>query len=268
MRKYPPTQTLSRFCSRDYQIIDRTDLRKSFTLETGTLCLISVLGLHHDPNHFAYPIVFNPDRFIFDEHLKDSNCYLPFGKGPRQCIGIELGILVMKITLANIIKEFNVHNLTENPLFFNSFGNSNAAKPITVGVSRPQPIVPDAPNVPGASNVPGLNQGTGVAGASVTTIVPRARVTPPTQRTRVTPSTSRTSVTSSSSGVPVTPKSNRISTKEKLNTSRAKPNRSPITMPSAANTLLSFTSTKSDSIPSTSKASISLPYKSNFGKCI
>lgn len=83
LRKYPPVPTLNRECSIDYTIPD-TDI----VIEKGTRVLIPAYGLHHDPDYFPDPDKFDPDRFSEENKGKiPSYAYLPFGDGPRNCIG-------------------------------------------------------------------------------------------------------------------------------------------------------------------------------------
>ena len=57
-------------------------------VEKGTQILVSVYGLHHDPKYFPHPERFDPERFNEEETKKRPNfSYLPFGEGPRICIG-------------------------------------------------------------------------------------------------------------------------------------------------------------------------------------
>jgi cytochrome P450 family 6 len=57
-------------------------------VEVDTPVAIPVYALHHDPQHFPDPKRFDPERF--SEENKQSRhryCYLPFGEGPRMCLG-------------------------------------------------------------------------------------------------------------------------------------------------------------------------------------
>jgi cytochrome P450 family 6 len=57
-------------------------------LEKGILTIIPVLGLHHDPKYYPDPERFDPERFSKEEIEKRHHyVYLPFGEGPRICIG-------------------------------------------------------------------------------------------------------------------------------------------------------------------------------------
>jgi cytochrome P450 family 6 len=83
LRKYPPVPMLNRECTRSYKI-PGTDI----VLEKGIRTVIPVLGLHHDPKYYPDPERFDPERFSEEEKMKRHHyVYLPFGEGPRICIG-------------------------------------------------------------------------------------------------------------------------------------------------------------------------------------
>jgi hypothetical protein len=49
---------------------------------------IPIIGLHRDPNYYPDPERFDPERFSEDnKHSINPTTYLPFGLGPRSCIG-------------------------------------------------------------------------------------------------------------------------------------------------------------------------------------
>lgn len=80
---YPPGTTLGRICTRNYRIPGA-----EIIIQKGTQVLIPVLGLHKDPEYYPNPEVFDPDRFTKENKTsRPSIAYLPFGDGPRNCIG-------------------------------------------------------------------------------------------------------------------------------------------------------------------------------------
>ena len=57
-------------------------------IEKGTPILIPIDGIHFDPNYYEEPEKFEPERFRDgSKHLLNSCVYIPFGIGPRNCIG-------------------------------------------------------------------------------------------------------------------------------------------------------------------------------------
>ncbi|KAK9503566.1 hypothetical protein O3M35_010098 [Rhynocoris fuscipes] len=102
MRMYPPVSNLSRVCTKAYQI-PGTEVQ----IEPGIAVSIPVYALHHDPNLYPEPYTFYPERFNNKDILK-SHIYLPFGEGPRVCIGQRFAMIEMKLALAQVILNYEI----------------------------------------------------------------------------------------------------------------------------------------------------------------
>nr|QZP43638.1 cytochrome P450 CYP6A20 [Bemisia tabaci] len=103
LRKYPPIGMMQRQCTESFRIPD-----SSVIVEKGTYVFIPVYGLHHDPAYFPEPEKFIPERFIEKQSITPYT-YLPFGDGPRICIGMRFAQLQMMTVLCNIISNYTVH---------------------------------------------------------------------------------------------------------------------------------------------------------------
>jgi cytochrome P450 family 6 len=87
LRKYPVFPFLERKCCSDYKLPAPSG-NETITLPAGTGVYIPVLAIHHDPTYFPEPEKFDPDRFTEDNKRSRPNyTYIPFGEGPRMCIG-------------------------------------------------------------------------------------------------------------------------------------------------------------------------------------
>ncbi|XP_063371832.1 cytochrome P450 6k1-like [Cydia amplana] len=80
MRIHPQVSTLDRVGGEDYQIPNT-----NITIKKGTAVYVSIYGLHEDPQYFEDPGTFDPSRF--DQGRGISEAYMPFGAGPRMCLG-------------------------------------------------------------------------------------------------------------------------------------------------------------------------------------
>jgi cytochrome P450 family 6 len=82
LRKYPGLPILNRECTKDYELPGTT-----VKIAKGTSVIISLLGIHRDEKFFPNPDKYYPDRFTEEIHDYDEDMYMPFGAGPRNCIG-------------------------------------------------------------------------------------------------------------------------------------------------------------------------------------
>ncbi|XP_063239512.1 probable cytochrome P450 6a14 [Bacillus rossius redtenbacheri] len=116
LRRYPPGGTLLRRCTRPYTLPGT-----SLHLDKGSLVIIPVHGLHHDPEYFPDPLRFDPERFS-EENAKrvPQFAYLPFGEGPRICIGLRFGRMQVKACLAALLSRYQFFTCakTSTPLKF------------------------------------------------------------------------------------------------------------------------------------------------------
>ncbi|XP_076289946.1 cytochrome P450 6k1-like [Lasioglossum baleicum] len=104
LRKHPPLGFLERVVNTNYKV-PNSDL----ILEKGTPVYISMFGMHYDPEYFPDPEKFDPSRFT-DENKQNrpSFTYFPFGEGPRNCIGLRMGLMQSKLGLFKIISKCEV----------------------------------------------------------------------------------------------------------------------------------------------------------------
>ncbi|KAJ8940730.1 hypothetical protein NQ318_005481 [Aromia moschata] len=116
LRLYPPLPMILRSCSADYKVPG-----ENLVIEKGTRVHIPVMGIHYDEEYYENPYCFDPDRFSEENKKKIKKyTYMPFGEGPRICIGMRFGLMQSKIGLASILRKFRVtlNERTKLPLTF------------------------------------------------------------------------------------------------------------------------------------------------------
>ncbi|XP_072756852.1 probable cytochrome P450 6a17 isoform X2 [Anoplolepis gracilipes] len=104
LRKYPPLSFLMRQSTTSYTFDDT-----KLNIPKGQKIWIPVFAIHRDPDIYPKPDVFDPERFS-DEGVKTRQAihYLPFGDGPRNCIGARFAIFQTKIGLIRILRNYKV----------------------------------------------------------------------------------------------------------------------------------------------------------------
>lgn len=102
LRLHPPFPAAGRMCTNDYKIPD-----SDFVIEEGTTIFFSALGLQMDPKYYDEPQKFKPERYNGDVNKSfEEMPNLVFGSGPRNCLGMRLGLLQSKIALVLLLQKF------------------------------------------------------------------------------------------------------------------------------------------------------------------
>jgi len=102
MRLYPPSTALfTRVALRDV-VIAETPVSK------GSLVVVPIWHLHHDPRSFSAPNTFHPERFMPGAPSIPRSAYLPFGAGPHFCLGQHFATIEMALIAAHLVENFDL----------------------------------------------------------------------------------------------------------------------------------------------------------------
>ncbi|XP_025016236.1 cytochrome P450 4c21-like [Tetranychus urticae] len=104
LRLNPPIHVFARYLEEDVVVKDKRLLK-----DTGVL--VSCPIIHHNPNVYPDPEKYDPDRWTPENASKiPKAAYIPFGYGPRSCIGYRYAILELKIYTIQIIRKFSLRS--------------------------------------------------------------------------------------------------------------------------------------------------------------
>uniref|UniRef100_A0A3B1IVL8 Cytochrome P450 3A n=1 Tax=Astyanax mexicanus TaxID=7994 RepID=A0A3B1IVL8_ASTMX len=102
LRLYPPAARLERVCKKTVEI-------NRLTIPQNTVVLAPVFPLHRDPEYWPEPDTFKPERFTKgNKENIDPFVYMPFGSGPRNCIGMRFALVTIKLAIVEILQRFDV----------------------------------------------------------------------------------------------------------------------------------------------------------------
>ncbi|XP_063986041.1 uncharacterized protein LOC135167123 [Diachasmimorpha longicaudata] len=107
MRLHPVAGFLRKLCSEETELVGPDGLRTK--MKPKDVVVLPVYGLHKDPAYWDRPNEFRPERFDkeSEEYKQRHNyVYLPFGEGPRMCPGMRMAIMIVKLIIVNLVKNF------------------------------------------------------------------------------------------------------------------------------------------------------------------
>jgi cytochrome P450 len=108
LRLCPPGPTGTRMTTRDVEVA-------GFRVEAGTMLAVGRMSVQRDPSLWDDPLKFDPARFNPERSEgRDRWQYVPFGGGPRSCIGDHFAMLEATLALATIIRRVEIRSLADD----------------------------------------------------------------------------------------------------------------------------------------------------------
>lgn len=102
LRLYPPIHVGNRRAACDMQV-------DGYAIPAGNRVMLSIYLAHRDPQHWSEPEQFRPERFLRQQaHEVTAFSYIPFGGGPRNCIGATFAQIEARIVLSRLLRHFSL----------------------------------------------------------------------------------------------------------------------------------------------------------------
>uniref|UniRef100_A0AAZ3RL53 unspecific monooxygenase n=1 Tax=Oncorhynchus tshawytscha TaxID=74940 RepID=A0AAZ3RL53_ONCTS len=100
LRLYPIAPRLERVAKKTVEI-------NGIVIPKDCVVLVPTWTLHRDPEIWSDPEEFKPERFSKENKESiDPNTYMPFGAGPRNCIGMRFALIMIKLAMVEILQSF------------------------------------------------------------------------------------------------------------------------------------------------------------------
>jgi cytochrome P450 len=109
LRLYPPAYSIVRIARRD-------DVADGIDVPACTLVQIAPWLLHRHRLLWREPEIFDPARFMPEAPMPDRFAYLPFGAGPRVCIGAQFALTEAVLVLARLVQAFTIARSSDEPV--------------------------------------------------------------------------------------------------------------------------------------------------------
>ncbi|XP_050560869.1 cytochrome P450 9e2-like [Spodoptera frugiperda] len=118
MRLWPAAPFMDRVCVNDYNIgRPNKEATKDLIIRKGQCIVIPAYALHRDPEYFPNPTKFDPERFSHENRDKIVPfTYLPFGLGPRNCIGSRFALCEVKVMLYLLLRDLKLTTCDKTPV--------------------------------------------------------------------------------------------------------------------------------------------------------
>ncbi len=108
LRLCPPVPVAGRTAMQDIEV-------DGYRIEAGSMVLVGIYGMQSDPALWAHPLVFDPDRFSREgAQGRDRWAFIPFGGGPRSCIGDHFATLEATLAIATVIRRIEIRSLRDD----------------------------------------------------------------------------------------------------------------------------------------------------------
>ncbi|KAK6750915.1 hypothetical protein RB195_002716 [Necator americanus] len=132
LRMYPPVVRTNRLCTSDVTI-------NGIKMKKGCIFTLPIRAIHYCEEYYPSPKMFDPERWTIENRsTRDHLTYVPFGYGPRNCIGMRVAQMQMKVALAHILRRYELRpgEVLDLPLQINTVGSMRTVEELSVILTR------------------------------------------------------------------------------------------------------------------------------------
>ncbi|NUP05145.1 MAG: cytochrome P450 [Polyangiaceae bacterium] len=101
MRLYPPAWVVERYSLEEDEVLGHH-------IPKNAIVAVSPFAMHRNPRYFENPEGFDPDRFLTADPNRPKLAYMPFGAGPRTCIGNAFAMMEMQLIVPMLLRAFQL----------------------------------------------------------------------------------------------------------------------------------------------------------------
>lgn len=110
MRCFPVIWSYGRKAIKD-------DVINDYLIPAGSNLSISIYNIHHNPKYWEQPNLFYPERFVPEkDRLRERFAFIPFGAGPRSCIGSHFALIEALLILPIILQRYKLQLISKDPV--------------------------------------------------------------------------------------------------------------------------------------------------------
>ena len=109
LRLYPPAYGI-------FRLARRADEAGGVAVPKGAIVMIAPWLLHRHKTLWTEPDAFDPGRFLPGAPPPDRFAYLPFGMGPRVCVGAQFALTEAVLVLARLVRQFVISRADNRPV--------------------------------------------------------------------------------------------------------------------------------------------------------
>jgi cytochrome P450 len=109
LRLYPPAYGI-------FRVARRADKAAGIEVPKGAVVMIAPWLLHRHRKLWTEPDRFDPERFLPGAPAPDRFAYLPFGAGPRVCVGAQFALTEATLVLGRLVQAFEIRRADDAPV--------------------------------------------------------------------------------------------------------------------------------------------------------
>lgn len=95
------------------RVLEPFDVGDGVTVDEVPTLMVDIGAVHHDPDYYADPEAFRPERFLDERHEPVAYTWIPFGGGARRCMGASFALLEMRALLRGLLTRYELEPVSE-----------------------------------------------------------------------------------------------------------------------------------------------------------